>query len=62
VEKNKHGPKGDAKLLFLKSSTLFLDYTAWLKENGFKPSAKGEGSRYEQDKIDPADVPNRDED
>jgi replicative DNA helicase len=57
VEKNKHGPKGDAKLLFLKSSTLFLDYTAWLKEQGFKQAAKGEESRYRQETIDPEDVP-----
>jgi len=46
VEKNKHGPKGDAQLLFLKSSTLFVDYDAWLKQNGFKSASKGEESRY----------------
>lgn len=46
VEKNKHGPKGDAKLLFLKSSTLFVDYTQWLKEKGYVQPAKGEESRY----------------
>lgn len=46
VEKNKHGPKGDAKLLFLKSSTLFVDYVGWLKENNFKKPAAGEESRY----------------
>lgn len=59
VEKNKHGPKGDAKLLFLKSSTLFVDYTQWLKENGFKHAAKGEESRYRETdrKIDDEDVP-----
>jgi replicative DNA helicase len=56
VEKNKHGPKGDAKLLFLKSSTLFVDYTVWLKENGFKQPAKGEGSRFK-----PGDMPSNEE-
>ena len=50
VEKNKHGPKGDAQLLFLKSSTLFLDYNVWLKENGFKDAAKGEEFRYKESK------------
>ncbi len=66
VEKNKHGPKGDAQLLFLKSSTLFVDYDAWLKQNGFKHASKGEESRYrgngqgqlgEDRKIDEEDVP-----
>jgi len=57
VEKNKHGPKGDAELIFLKSSTLFLDWNQWLKEKGFKRAAKGEESRYKQSKIDPEDVP-----
>lgn len=46
VEKNKHGPKGDAQLLFLKSSTLFVDWDAWLKQNNFKNASKGEESRY----------------
>lgn len=54
VEKNKHGPKGDAQLLFLKSSTLFLDYNQWLKENGFKQAAKGEESRYDK-RLDSGD-------
>ena len=54
VEKNKHGPKGDAKLLFLKSSTLFLDYTQWLKERGLFKPAKGEESRYER-QLDASD-------
>ena len=53
VEKNKHGPKGDAQLLFLKSSTLFLDYNVWLKENGFKDAAKGEEFRYKESKDAP---------
>jgi replicative DNA helicase len=49
VEKNKHGPKGDAQLLFLKSSTLFVDWDAWLKQNNFKGASKGEESRYKQE-------------
>jgi replicative DNA helicase len=49
VEKNKHGPKGDAQLLFLKASTLFVDYDAWLKKNGFKTASKGEESRYKSE-------------
>ena len=66
VEKNKHGPKGDAQLLFLKSCTLFVDYDAWLKQNGFRGASKGEESRYQQAEvqgqlpggtIDPEDVP-----
>ena len=71
VEKNKHGPKGDAKLLFLKNSTLFVDYQGWLKQEGFVKPAAGEESRYRQGapgghqedgggtKIDPEDVPPR---
>lgn len=46
VEKNKHGPKGDAQLLFLKASTLFVDYDAWLKREGYRAASKGEESRY----------------
>lgn len=57
VEKNKWGPKGDAKLLFLKSSTLFLDYMQWLKQEGFIQPASGEQSLYKQTTIDPEDVP-----
>jgi replicative DNA helicase len=59
VEKNKHGPKGDAQLLFLKSSTLFVDYNVWLKENGYKRPAAGESGKYKQTKIDDEDVPPR---
>jgi len=63
VEKNKHGPKGDAQLLFLKASTLFVDYDGWLKANGFKKASKGEESRYRGEGqgqlsgVDPEDVP-----
>lgn len=66
VEKNREGPKGDARLLFLKSSTLFVDYDGWLKGNGFRPASKGEESRYREAEgqghlaggpIDPEDVP-----
>lgn len=60
VEKNREGPKGDAKLLFLKSSTLFVDYLAWLKGKGFLAAARGEESRYKhegQTLIEPEDVP-----
>lgn len=57
VEKNKHGPKGDAQLLFLKSSTLFVDWDAWLKQNGFKGASRGEESRYRQEGQGQLDEP-----
>jgi len=61
VEKNREGPKGDAQLLFLKSSCLFVDWRQWLKQRGYDKPAAGEESRYKhegQRTIDPEDVPN----
>lgn len=49
VEKNREGPKGDARLLFLKSSCLFVDYQQWLKQKGYAKPAAGEESRYKHE-------------
>lgn len=49
VAKNKHGPKGKAEMLLLHSSTVFVDWNKWLKENRLKAAAKGEESRYREE-------------
>lgn len=48
VAKNRFGPKGKAELLLLHSSTTFVDWNVWLKENKLKAAAMGE-SRYGHD-------------
>jgi replicative DNA helicase len=47
VEKNRLGPKGKAELLLLHSSTVFVDWGKWCKENKVKAAAKGEESLYD---------------
>lgn len=48
VAKNRLGPKGKAELLLLHSSTTFVDWNVWLKENKLKAAAMGE-SKYNND-------------
>ena len=47
VGKNRLGPKGKAELLLLHSSTTFVDWNVWLKENKLKAAAMGE-SQYKE--------------
>lgn len=56
VAKNRFGPKGKAELLLLHSSTTFVDWNVWLKENKFAAPAKGEESRYDGDESDEEDT------
>ena len=43
IAKARNGPTDNCQLLFQKSCTNFMDYTAWLKEHGQMEPAKGEG-------------------
>lgn len=49
VGKNRYGPKGKAELLLLHSSTTFVDWIGWLKENKLRAAAKGEENRYKEE-------------
>lgn len=52
VGKNRFGPKGKAELLLLHSSTTFVDWNVWLKENKLMAAAKGESQYRERDEED----------